>query len=101
MSGHDHHVPVKVFWNVFWALIGFTILTVVTAKGMDFGAFNVLVAFSIAAAKGFLVMAYFMHLKYDEKSNRFIIISSFFFVLLLFVFCIIDIYTRNPVEQAF
>lgn len=94
MSGEHHAIPVKVFVNVFLALIGLTLLTVVTAKMMDFGSFNVFVAFSIAAAKGFLVLAYFMHLKFDEKLFRWIIISSFGFVLLLFVICIGDIASR-------
>lgn len=92
--GSHHVVPLKVFINVFMALIGLTVLTVVTAKFMDFGAFNVVVAFGIATAKGFLVMAYFMHLKYDEKVYRWIIISSFVFVALLFVICIGDIGSR-------
>ena len=100
MSHDEHHVPLSTFMNVFYTLIGLTILTVVTAKFMDFGAFNVAVAFTIAAVKGLLVMAYFMHLKYDEPINRYIIGSSFIFVLLLFVICILDIYTRVPVEST-
>lgn len=94
---HDdqhHHISVQTHLAVFGALIGFTILTVVTAKMMDFGAFNGLIAFSIATAKGFLVMAYFMHLKFDEKIYRWIIASSFFFVGLLFIFCVLDLATR-------
>ena len=94
MSGDHHVVPLGVFFKVFAALIGLTVLTVVTAKYMDFGSFNVLVAFTIATVKGLLVMAYFMHLKYDEKILKWIITSSFFFVGLLFIFCVMDIYTR-------
>ena len=100
MSQDNHHIPLSTFMNVFYALIGLTALTVITAKGMDFGAFNVLVAFTIAAVKGFLVMAYFMHLKYDAPMNRYIIGSSFIFVILLFVFLVLDIYTRVPVEST-
>jgi cytochrome c oxidase subunit IV len=93
-SDSHHIVPLATFYKVFAGLIGFTILTVVTAKFIDFGAFNGLIAFSIATAKGFLVMAYFMHLKYDEKINRVIIMSSFLFVFLLFIFCVLDLATR-------
>ncbi|MCB0377343.1 MAG: cytochrome C oxidase subunit IV family protein [Bdellovibrionales bacterium] len=95
MSAH-HVVPLKTFLKVFWALIGLTALTVVTAKGMDLHPFNGVVAFSIASVKGFLVMAFFMHLKYDDKANRYIIISSFFFVFLLFIFVVLDLGTRIP-----
>lgn len=91
---HHHVVPLSVFLKVFATLIAFTILTVVTAKMIDFGAFNGLIAFSIATFKGFLVMAYFMHLKYDEKIYKWIIVSSFFFVFLLLIFCVLDLATR-------
>ncbi|MCC6138830.1 MAG: cytochrome C oxidase subunit IV family protein [Bdellovibrionaceae bacterium] len=111
MAHHDnqhHHISVQTHYAVFAALIGFTVLTVVTAKLMDFGAFNSLIAFSIATFKGFLVMAYFMHLKFDEKIFRWIIASSFFFVMLLFVFLVLDLSTRNvqestilPIEQLY
>lgn len=95
-NGEHHAISLNTHLKVFAALIGFTVLTVVTAKGMDFGAFNWVVAFSIATAKAFLVMAYFMHLKYDEKIYKMIISLSFFFVLLLFVFCVLDLVTRIP-----
>jgi cytochrome c oxidase subunit IV len=103
MAQHDGshpHITVKTHVTIFAMLIGFTILTVVTAKMMDFGAFNGLIAFSIATFKGFLVMAYFMHLKFDEKIYRWIIISSFFFVGLLFLFCVLDLATRVAQQSA-
>lgn len=103
MGNHDekhHHITLQTHLAVFAALIGFTILTVVTAKLMDFGAFDGLIAFSIATFKGFLVMAYFMHLKFDEKIYRWIIISSFFFVGLLFLFCVLDLATRITQQSA-
>lgn len=99
MANHDahgehHHIPVTTHYKVFAALIGFTILTVVTAKMMDFGAFNAIIAFAIAISKALLVLGYFMHLKFDEKIYKYIIGSSFFFVFLLYVFCVLDIGTR-------
>ena len=90
----EHHITVATHVKVFAALIGFTILTVVTAKFIDFGMFNAVIAFTIATAKAILVMAYFMHLKYDEKIFKVIISLSFFFVFLLYIFCVLDIATR-------
>mgnify|MGYP001544983823 CR=1 FL=1 len=92
--GKHHIVPLKVFWNVFFCLIAFTILTVYTAKFVDLGPFNAVLAFAIATAKALLVMAFFMHLKYDERVFKWIIGSAFFFVLLLFLFCVLDLATR-------
>ncbi|MCB9072543.1 MAG: cytochrome C oxidase subunit IV family protein [Bdellovibrionaceae bacterium] len=102
MAHHEehHHITLATHLQVFSALIGLTILTVVTAKFMHLGVFENLVAFSIATVKGFLVMAYFMHLKYDEKIYRWIILSSFAFVFLLFFFCVLDEATRIVQHSA-
>lgn len=98
----EHHIiPFSTYRNVFLTLVGLTILTVVTAKGMDLHPFNGAVAFLIAGTKAALVMAFFMQLLYSDKSNSIIIFSSFGFVILLFVFCIIDIYTRIPVDGTY
>ncbi len=95
-----HEIPLSTHLKVFAALIGFTVLTVVTAKGMHFGAFNWVVAFTIATAKAFLVLAFFMHLKGDQRIFKYIIASSFFFVFLLFFFCVLDLLTRIPVTST-
>lgn len=98
MAG-NHIIPLKTYLKVFAALIFLTVLTVVTAKGMDLHPFNGAVAFIIAGTKAALVMAIFMHLKGD-KTNTTIILGSFGFVILLFIFCVIDIYTRIPIEST-
>lgn len=91
----EHHiVPANLLTKVLFSLIGLTILTVVTAQ-MHLGAVAGLVAFSIAGVKAYLVMAYFMGLKYDSPSNRIIFSTAFFFLIVLFFFCILDILTRT------
>lgn len=91
----DHHViPFEILAKVAGGLLVLTVLTVVTAKFMHLGAIAPLVAFAIAGAKAFMVMGYFMGLKYDVKSNRMIFGAGFFFLGLLFFFCALDIWTR-------
>jgi len=91
---HEHHIPLSTHIKVFAALVTLTILTVVTAKFTDFGVLNVFISFGIAITKALLVMAYFMHLKYDEKVYRIVISMAFGFVLLLYLFCALDLATR-------
>ena len=91
-SGH-HIIPLADYFKVFGALIVLTVITVAASR-VDFGAFNTLIAFGIATVKAVLVMAIFMHLKYDNMMNRVIIGSSFLFLLLMWFFCILDIVTR-------
>lgn len=96
----EHHITLGTHLKVFAALIGLTVLTVITAKFTDFGVLNVYIAFAIAITKGLLVMGYFMHLKYDEAIFKWIIGSAFFFVGLLYIFCVLDIVTRIIYQSA-
>ncbi len=98
---HDNHeeqmehfiIPFSILRNVAIGLLALTALTVVTAR-MNLGAFAGIVAFSIAFVKAMLVMAFFMGLKYDARSNRWIFASGFAFLALLFLICALDIWTR-------
>lgn len=99
-QGHSEHtegghfvVPFSNLRNVAIALLALTILTVVTAQ-MHLGWAAAPIAFTIAAIKAFLVMAYFMGLKFDAKTNRMIFASGFLFLGILYFFCITDILTR-------
>ena len=92
-SGGHHIIPLKTYWAVFGALIVLTVITVLAAR-FDFGALNTVVAFGIASVKAGLVLAIFMHLKYDNKLNRVIIGSGVFFLVLLWVFLVLDLATR-------
>ena len=92
----NHVMPSKILLNVLLLLLGLTILTVVTAKTIQLGVLAAPVAFLIAAVKGYFVVSYFMGLKYDEKMNRFIFSTGFVFLIIFFIFCALDIWTRIP-----
>lgn len=91
--GSHHIVPLKTYLQVFSVLIFLTFITVAASR-FDFGTFNSIVAFAIATVKAVLVASIFMHLKYDDKMNRIIIASAFFFLLVLWFFAILDEMTR-------
>lgn len=94
-DGHDNHhmVTLPEYLKVFAALIFLTVITVL-ASLVDFGAFNAIIAFGIASVKAGLVLAIFMHLKYDNMMNRVIIACSAFFLFVMYFFCIVDETTR-------
>ncbi len=90
----EHHIiPFAVLSKVCGVLLVLTVLTVATAQ-MKLGVLAAPVAFLIAGVKAFLVMGFFMGLKYDAKSNRAIFATGFAFLALLFFFCALDIWTR-------
>jgi cytochrome c oxidase subunit 4 len=93
-SKSEHHIiPLAVYVKVFVALVCLTVVTVLAAQ-FDFGAGNAVIAFLIATIKASLVLAIFMHLKYDKMLNRVIVSTAFFFLVVMFFFCILDQVTR-------
>lgn len=96
-QGH-HVIPLKVYLGVFATLLVLTVITVVAAR-FDFGAMNTVVAMLIASIKAGFVLAYFMHLKYDDKMYLAGFLGAVFFLLVMYFFSILDILTRIPVSN--
>lgn len=92
----EHHVtPLNVYLKVAGALFALTFLTIIAhVFKQHYLPLAPFIAFAIAAVKAFLVMAWFMHLKYDEPSNRIIFATGFIGLAVLFGFCVLDIFTR-------
>ncbi len=95
----EHHItPFSTYLKVAGALFLLTFLTVGAHVLKEhypvLQPFGGLVAFAIAAVKAYLVMAWFMHLKYDVPSNRIIFSTGFVFLAILFFFSALDIFTR-------
>lgn len=61
-----HIVPPKTFVTVWLTLLCLTTVTVAVAR-MDLGAFSTLTAVLIASVKAGLVLWFFMHLKYESR----------------------------------
>ncbi len=77
---------VSILAAVFGTLVLLTIVTVITAQ-VNFGPdwLNVLVAMSIASVKSWIVLFYFMHLKWETKLVKiFSLLSTPFLFLLIF-----------------
>jgi cytochrome c oxidase subunit IV len=70
-EAHAVHGPtVNVYWIIFGCLAVLTVLTVAVSK-VDFSPTSaVVLAFMIAISKATLVVAFFMHVKYDAKILR-------------------------------
>ena len=81
----DH---VKVYWNVFYALLVLTVLTVGVSY-FEFGGITWLaigVGLLIAGIKGYLVAANFMHLNSEKEMIYWtLILTVLFLIVLLFI----------------
>ena len=95
---HAHIIPLKKYIMVFLTLVALTVVTVVASR-FDFGAMNTIIAILIASVKAGLVLAIFMHLKYDDRLYLVVILTSVFFLIVMYFFSILDFVTRLEVKD--
>ena len=96
MSGHVS--PLKIYIGIFLALMVLTAVTVAVAY-VDLGEMNKVVALGIASLKATLVVLYFMHVKYASRLTKLIVVSGFFFLMILLSLTMVDYGSRmwvNP-----
>ena len=73
-SEEKHYIARYTTLVVVWAaLIALTWLTV-RVSGLGFGTLSILAPFLIASVKAFLVVDYFMHLKYERPFFKWILL---------------------------
>jgi cytochrome c oxidase subunit 4 len=65
VSEESHHVPSKVYFAVWIALLVLTVITVAVSY-VDMKNVTVLTAMIIASAKAMLVLLYFMHIRFER-----------------------------------
>ena len=97
--GHHHVSTSAMFSKVLITLLILTAITVAASR-VNFGPANMLIAMFIACVKASLVMAFFMHLKWDTAINKITFLCSFLFLSLLFIFTLSDQATRRVDHQA-
>ena len=79
-SEAKHIVPFRTYLLILLGLITLTLLSVEVTH-IDLREYTVAAALIIAGVKSFLVLSYFMHLKFDKPMYR----NMVFFVLALFL----------------
>ena len=93
-----HVLPMSVYLGTISVLFFLTFFTWLTATQLDLGIFNLPLAMVIASTKAFIVLFIFMHIAWDNKINFVIIISSFVFLGLFFIFPWFDMEGRSMVD---
>jgi cytochrome c oxidase subunit 4 len=94
----EHVLPVSLYLKIYGALLVLTAVTVGVSL-LDLGAPAIYVALAVAIVKGGLVAAYFMHLRFDAGFNRLVFIGSLLFLIIFFVFTMIDLGSRGVVLE--
>jgi len=85
-----NHTSIKGYFMVFGALMVLTVLTVLLSL-INFGELgNAVISLLIAAAKASLVIYFFMHVRESPKIIALIVVGSFAWLAILFLFTISD-----------
>jgi cytochrome c oxidase subunit IV len=90
----ETHVPLRVYYTVFAALLVLTVVTVGVSL-VDLGPLSTVVALAIAAAKASLVILFFMHVRYGPRLIWIFASGGFFWLALLILLTMSDIVSRG------
>ncbi len=90
---HEHIVPYRTFAIVWVLLLILTGVTVWVAQ-YDLGALNIWVALAIATLKSGLVVAFFMHMKYEQPLFKFCLVAALAILAIFIGFNFFDVLYR-------
>jgi cytochrome c oxidase subunit 4 len=89
-----HVMPIRMYVTVFVALLVGTAITVSVAF-LNLGPLNNVVALGIAGIKATIVILFFMHAKYSTRLVKLVIVSGFFWLVILIAFTLADFESRG------
>ncbi len=95
----EHITSVRTYFLVFAALMVLTAITVVVAF-QDFGAWNDIVALTIAVIKASLVVLFFMHIYYSGRLSKLVVVSGLLWLFILIGLTMSDYLSRGLVRLA-
>ncbi len=90
---HAHIVPYKTFTIVWIGLLFLTGTTIAVAQ-YDLGALNIWVALGIAMLKSGLVIAVFMHMKYENRLFKLSLLTALIMLAVFIGFTFLDVLYR-------
>lgn len=91
---HAPITPVSTYVNIFVALLVLTGATYVVAT-FDFGLLNTPIALAVAILKASLVVIYFMGVRYNTPLTKVMVVSGFFWLIIMFGLTLNDYLTRG------
>jgi cytochrome c oxidase subunit 4 len=91
---HAHIVPYRIFLLVWVALLILTGVTVAVAQ-FHFGVLNVWIALGIATLKAGLVVAIFMHMKYEQPLFKLALLSALAILAIFIGLTFFDVLYRH------
>jgi len=88
-NNSSHTTEYKVLAKILVILMFLTFLTI-SVTSFNLAAFTVTIALLIAGVKAFLVLTYFMHLKYESMLLRILVATVFVLFVIIVLITFID-----------
>lgn len=95
---HEHVSPISLYNKIIGTLFVLTAVTYAVSFA-SLGPASLMVAMLVATVKAALVVAYFMHLKYDERYHLFVFLGTLIFVGIFFGFVMFDMNARSRLND--
>jgi cytochrome c oxidase subunit 4 len=93
MSEQHHIVSYRKLTGIWLALLALTVLTVGITR-LELGGYKVLAALTIACVKSVLVIAVFMHMKYEGRLLRWLLFLALLTLAIFIGFTFFDVLYR-------
>ena len=90
----NHVLPIKTYVAVFIALMVLLVATVAINR-VPLGELNIVAALSIAVVKTFLVVLFFMHVRYSHRLIWIFVGVGFYWLTILLVLSMTDFLSRT------
>ena len=98
IESHHHVSPKHLYVAVFGALLVLTGITYLVSYA-DLGPASLPVAMLVATMKASLVVAFFMHLKYEDRTFAFMFATALLFVGVFFTFILYDLGASGEINE--
>jgi cytochrome c oxidase subunit 4 len=95
---NDHIVPPSLYLKV-WGTLLFLLAATILLAYVPMGWFNAVVSVTIAFAKAFLIVLFFMHVRYKGKLIRVFVCAGLFWLGIMFALTLGDYFTRSWLPQ--
>jgi cytochrome c oxidase subunit 4 len=86
-------IPLSTYLMVWVGLLLLAALTI-TVASLHLGGFSVMAAIAIATVKGTLVLLYFMHLRYEDRVFKAMLLLALFTLATILVLTFADVLLR-------
>ncbi len=93
MENKTHISSYESHGRVLISLLLLTMLSVLVTW-MEFGVFTIAVALTVASVKAFIVLTWFMHLKFESNFIRWMVAGVFVLFTLVLIITFIDYFFR-------